>query len=109
VISSPWGGRRYLPYAFTEHGVSMASTVLKSPRAIAVSIEIIRIFVRLRHLVAINADVARRIDRLEATLREHASDNDKHFRVVFEALRKLMAEPVADGEEPPRRIGFQTE
>ena len=99
VISSSWGGRRTRPYAFTEHGVAMLSSVLRSPRAVRVNIEIMRAFVRLRRLLATHADLARRLDELE-------SKYDVQFRVVFEAIRELMAPAI-----PPktRRIGFPTE
>ena len=91
------GGRRYAPYAFTEQGVAMLSTVLNSPRAIAVNIEIMRAFVRLRLIVASNKELARRLDELEAK-------TDSRFRQVFEAIRQLMAPP----ERKKRPIGFVT-
>ena len=92
------GGRRTRPYAFTEQGVSMLSSVLKSERAIEVNIAIMRAFVRLRAMLATHADLARRLDELEQKY-------DEQFRVVFEAIRELMApDPVA----PSRRIGFTT-
>jgi len=96
-VTSSWGGRRYPPYAFTEQGVAMLSTVLKSPRAIAVNIEIMRAFVRLRLILSSNKELARRLDQLEAK-------TDAKFKVVFEAIRELMTPP-----EPKRRpIGFVT-
>jgi hypothetical protein len=94
--SSSWGGRRHLPYAFTEHGVAMLSSVLRSPRAVRVNIEIMRAFVRVRHVAQSNAELARRIDRLE---REY----DGQFAVVFQAIRELMALPKVP---PSRRIGY---
>ena len=94
VISS-WGGRRYLPYAFTEQGVAMLSSVLRSERAVRVNIEIMRAFVRLRQVMATRADLIRRLDELEQRY-------DTHFKVVFDALRQLMA----PAEAPNRRIGF---
>ena len=81
------GGRRYLPYVFTEPGVAMLSSVLSSERAIAVNIEIIRAFIKLRHMLASNAELARRLDQLE-------SKYDKQFKIVFDAIRQLMATPV---------------
>ncbi len=91
------GGRRYAHYAFTEQGVAMLSTVLNSPRAIAVNIEIMRAFVRLRLILASNEELACRLDRLEAR-------TDARFTTVFEAIRQLMAPP-----EPKKRpIGFVT-
>lgn len=96
VISSQvHGGRRGAPLAFTEQGVAMLSSVLRSPRAVMVNIEIMRAFVRLRRLLLENADLARKLDDLERRY-------DDQFREVFEAIRELM-EPL---EEPARRIGF---
>src|SRR5262245_55290722 len=90
------GGRRTPPYAFTEQGVSMLSSVLSSERAIEVNIAIMRAFVRLRAMLATHADLARRLNKLEQKY-------DEQFRVVFEAIRELMTEePVP----PSRRIGF---
>ena len=96
VTSSHWGGRRYPPYAFTEQGVAMLSTVLRSKRAIRVNIEIMRAFIRLRQMLASHVELARRLDALEKKY-------DAQFRQVFEAIRQLMAPP-----EPRRRaIGFR--
>ena len=90
------GGRRTPPYAFTEQGVAMLSSVLNSERAIKVNIAIMRAFVRLRAMLATHADLARRLNELEQKY-------DDQFRVVFEAIRELMTpEPVP----PSRRIGF---
>ncbi|MBN2290823.1 MAG: ORF6N domain-containing protein [Pirellulales bacterium] len=96
--SSSWGGRRYPPYAFTEQGVAMLSSVLRSPRAVAVNIEIMRAFVRLRQLLASHADLARKLDALERKY-------DTQFKVVFDAIRRLMA-PSPD--KPRKKIGFHT-
>ena len=98
--SSQWGGRRYPPYAFTEQGVAMLSSILKSRRAVQVNIEIMRTFVRLRRILASNADLARKLDELE-------NKYDAQFRVVFEAIRQLMVP--AEPEPPKRRIGFVVE
>jgi hypothetical protein len=90
------GGRRYLPLAFTEQGVAMLSSVLRSERAIQVNIEIMRTFVRLRRMAMSHADLARRLDALE-------SKYDAKFKEVFDAIRQLMEPP----PQPPRpRIGF---
>ena len=95
--SSDWGGRRYPPYAFTEQGVAMLSSVLRSQRAVQVNIEIMRAFIRLRQMLASNAELARKLDELEKKY-------DAQFKEVFEAIRQLMTPP-----EPKRRpIGFQT-
>lgn len=92
------GGRRKPANVFTEQGVAMLSSVLRSDRAVMVNVEIMRAFVRLRHLLATNADLSRRLDVLEEKY-------DKQFRVVFEAIRQLMSEPEP---APPERIGFKT-
>ena len=86
---------KFRPYAFTEQGVAMLSSVLKSDRAIRVNVEIMRTFVRLRGLIGDNRELARRLDDLE-------SRYDRQFKVVFDAIRELMAPPPA----PKRRIGF---
>ena len=96
--SSRWGGRRYLPYAFTEQGVAMLSSVLNSDRAIKVNIEIMRAFVSLRQMLASNKELAKRFDELEKKY-------DAQFKVVFDTIRQLMIPP-----EPKRkRIGFLRE
>ena len=89
------GGRRYLPYAFTEQGVAMLSSVLRSARAVEVNIAIMRTFVQLRRLMDSNRDLARKIEALEEKY-------DEQFAVVFEAIKQLITPP----PEPPRRIGF---
>ncbi|MCX5655280.1 MAG: ORF6N domain-containing protein [Planctomycetota bacterium] len=97
--TSSWGGIRKLPRAFTEQGVAMLSSVLRSPRAAHVNIEIMRAFVRLRKILGSHADLARRLAELEKKY-------DAQFRVVFDAIRELMAPP----PEPQRkRIGFHTD
>ena len=97
ISSSKWGGRRHAPYAFTEQGVAMLSSVLRSKRAIQVNIAIMRAFVQLREMIASNKGLARRLNELEKKY-------DGKFRVVFEAIRELMAEPAPKS----RRIGFKT-
>ena len=94
--SSDWGGRRTPPYAFTEQGVAMLSSVLRSPRAIEVNVAIMRAFVQLREILASHADLARKLDEMEKKY-------DAQFKVVFDALRKLMTPP----ETPKRKIGFR--
>ncbi len=102
-LADPRGGRRYRPMAFTEQGVAMLSSVLRSPRAVRVNIEIMRAFVRLRQILATHADLARKLAELETKY-------DEQFRVVFDAIRALMAEPEETEAETPREpIGFQTE
>ena len=96
VISSSRGGRRTLPYAFTEQGVAMLSSVLRSRRAVEVNIEIMRMFVRLRIMIGGQADLVRRLDELEARY-------DEQFRTVFEAIRAL----ITLDTKPANRIGFR--
>jgi hypothetical protein len=95
VISSLWGGRRSAPYAFTEHGVAMLSSVLRSNRAISVNIEIVRAFVYLRRIISEHADLAKRIDELEELY-------DGKFQIVFDAIRGLIQPPVKE----KTRIGY---
>ena len=95
-VTSSWGGlRRAAPYAFTEQGVAMLSSVLRSQHAVAVNIEIMRAFVRLRQMLAANADLARKLAELEKKY-------DSQFKMVFDAIRELMEPPVM----PRRQIGF---
>lgn len=98
IVISRWGGRRYPPYAFTEHGTAMLSSVLRSPRAVRANIEIMRTFVRLRRMVASNAELARRLHDLEKKY-------DTQFKAVFDAIRALMTTSV----KPRRSIGFRVE
>ena len=91
------GGSRYLPYVFTEQGVAMLSSVLNSERAVLVNVEIMRAFVKLRQMLASNAELSRRLDELE-------SKYDRQFKVVFDAIRKLMSPAVRDRKE----IGFRS-
>lgn len=96
-------GLRRKPYAFTEQGVAMLSSVLNSERAIEVNIAIMRAFVRLREILATHKDLARKLDEMERKLGEH----DQHFRIVFEAIRQLMTPPPEP--EKKRRISFRAE
>jgi hypothetical protein len=90
------GGRRYRAYAFTEQGVAMLSGVLKSQRAVRINVEIVRAFVRLRRMLASNAELARKLEAMEQRY-------DGHFKVVFDAIRRLMA-PARSQSRP---IGFR--
>jgi hypothetical protein len=92
--------RKYLPYAFTQEGVAMLSSVLRSPRAILVNIEVMRAFVRLRQLMATHQDLARKLAELEAKYDEH----DERLTVVFEAIREILDPP---RERTKGRIGFR--
>ena len=101
--------RKYLPYAFTEHGALMAATILNSPRAVDVAIYVVRAFVRLRELAVTHGELAQRLDELEAKTEALATSHDsfnrntqEQLRRVFDALRALMTPP-----DPPKRpIGF---
>jgi hypothetical protein len=98
VTSSTHGGRRHRPYVFTEQGVAMLSSVLKSERAIAVNIEIMRAFVQLRGIARSHADLAKKLDELERKY-------DRRFKSVFDAIRYLMNPPPRTAR---RQIGFRT-
>ena len=95
------GGRRYLPFVFTEQGVAMLSSVLNSERAVEINIEIMRAFVRLREMISSNKDLARKLGALERKVESH----DVHIRSLFEAIRQLMTPP----EPKKRKIGFLVE
>lgn len=95
------GGRRYAPYVFTEQGVAMLSSVLRSKRAVAVNIEIMRAFVELRRMAASNVALERRLEELEREISAKLGEHDKQFSLVFETLRELVAPT-----KPKRRIGF---
>lgn len=92
--------RKYLPYAFTEQGVAMLSSVLRSPRAVEVNIAIMRTFVQLRRLMDSNRELARKLEALEKKY-------DQQFAVVFKAIKQLIEEDTARKAEPKRRSGFQ--
>ena len=95
VTSSSWGGRRTAPYAFTEQGVAMLSSVLRSPRAISVNIEIMRAFVRLRQIIGEHRDLESKLDDLERRY-------DSNFQAVFDAIRTLINPEV----RPKKKIGY---
>lgn len=95
-VTSSWGGVRKLPYAFTEQGVAMLSSVLNSDRAIQVNIQIMRTFTKLREMLITHADLRRKIEAMERKY-------DQRFRIVFEALRSLLKPPTKKRKE----IGFK--
>jgi hypothetical protein len=98
ATSKKRGGRRYMPYVFTEQGVAMLSSVLRSKRAVLVNVAIMRAFVRLREMIGSSKELAKRLDELEKKY-------DSQFKVVFDAIRQLMTPPMV----PHRRIGFGRE
>ncbi len=95
------GGRRHLPYAFTEHGAIMAASVLNAPRAVEVSIYVVRAFVRLRELVSTHKELSNKLDELERKVSGH----DRAIAGLFDAIRQLMAPPAVK----KRKIGFKRE
>lgn len=95
---SSWGGLRYPPRAFTEQGVAMLSSVLRSPRAVQVNIMIMRAFVKMRELIAEHKDLAHKLDELEKKY-------DKQFQIVFQAIRELMAPP--EPKKKKEKMGFR--
>jgi len=99
TVMSSRRGRAYRPYAFTEQGIAMLSSVLRSPRAVEVNIAIMRTFVQLRRLMDSNRQLARKIEAME-------NKYDEQFAVVFDAIKRLIAEDEARREVPKRRIGF---
>ena len=98
------GGRRHLPYAFTEQGVAMLSSVLRSPRAVEVNIAIMRTFVQLRRLMDSNELLAEKIEALEQKYAEH----DSQFHLVFDAIKQLISAEAASKTQPKREMGFHT-
>jgi len=95
IGTSSWGGRRYLPYAFTEQGVAMLSSVLRSKRAIYVNIQIMRTFTKLREILSTHKDLQRKIEEMEKKY-------DQQFKIIFDAIKTLLQHP-----EPKKRpIGF---
>jgi hypothetical protein len=96
--TSKWGGVRKLPFAFTENGVAMLSSVLNSKRAIDVNIQIMRTFTRLREMLLTHKDLKRKIESMEKKY-------DQQFKIVFDAIKQLLESPV----KPKKRIGFLSE
>ena len=102
IVISSWGGtRRANPYAFTEQGVAMLSSVLHSRKAVHVNIVIMRAFVKLRQILATHKDLANKLSELERRIEKHDSD----IQAIFEAIRQLMEPPP---DPPKRKIGFHS-
>jgi hypothetical protein len=98
----PRGPSLFVPYAFTEQGVAMLSSVLRSRRAAAVNVAVMRAFVAMRRELAAHAELAHKLDELERTVKELGTSTEETFETVFTALRELLSQP-----EPPRKpIGF---
>lgn len=103
IAISSWGGRRKLPMAFTEHEATVAATVLNSPRAVEVSVYVVRAFVALRELLVGNQELALKLSELEARLERKLDSHDQAIAGLINAMRELMRPP----ETPPKRtIGF---
>lgn len=100
-VDSGRGGRRYLPYVFTEHGAIMAATVLNSPRAIEMSVYVVRAFVQLREVLSSNRVLSRKLDELEQRLTKRLDDHDEAIKVILSAIRELTNPPPTT-----RAIGF---
>ena len=98
---SGWGGRRKLPLAFTEHGAVMAASVLNTPRAVEVSVYVVRAFVRLRELLSTHAEISAKLNELFARLDNH----DAQIAALMEAIHALMTLP----EPSSRQIGFRSD
>jgi len=104
IGTSSWGGTRKLPYAFTEQGVAMLSSVLRSDRAIMVNIQIIRIFTRVRDLLESHSEILRKLDQIE----KHDIVQDEQIVLIFEYLRQLEQSRQQQKEQSNRkRIGFR--
>ena len=95
------GGRRYLPYAFTEQGIAMLSSVLNSKRAVQVNIQIMRAFVKLREILSTHKELAQKLKELELKIDSH----DEQIQAVFEVINQLLTPP----DNPKRKIGFTIE
>jgi hypothetical protein len=100
-VSPGRGGRRYLPYVFTEHGAIMAATVLNSPRAIEMSVYVVRAFVKLREVLSSNHVLSRKLDELEQRLTKRLDEHDEAIQAILSAIRELMNPPPTT-----RAIGF---
>jgi len=100
--TSRWGGTRKIPRVFTEHGILMLSSVLKSKRAVYINIQIMRAFVRLRQILSMNKELAHKLAELEHKIEKH----DEDTQVIFEAIRRLMAPPPVKSKP---QIGFKPE
>lgn len=102
IATSSWGGRRKLPMAFTEHGALMAASVLNSPRAIEVSVYVVRAFIQLRDILSSNKELAHRFAELERRMERKLATHDQAIAGILDVIRQLITPP-----DPPRRpIGF---
>ncbi len=102
IVTSSWGGRRTNPIAFTEHGAIMAASVLQSEKAVAMSIFVVRAFVRMRELLAETQDLARKLDEVESKLSARLDGHEEMFEELFNDIRKLLSPQKSES----KRIGF---
>jgi hypothetical protein len=102
IGTSSWGGKRYLPYAFTEQGVAMLSSVLNSKRAIQVNIAIMRVFVAIKEMLLAHKESLLKINKLEQRIERKFDKYDKDIELIFSAIQQLLVEK----EKPKRQIGF---
>ena len=102
IATSSWGGRRKLPYVFTEHGVLMLSSVLSSPRAIAVNIEIMRVYTKMRELILSNKELLLELEEIKKNI----SNQDQRIDIVFDYLTKFITQE--EEKEPIRKVGFKS-
>ena len=100
--TSSWGGRRKRPLAFTEHGAIQAATILNSPRAVEMSVYVVRAFVKLREVLSSNRELARRFEQLESRLDSKLTEHDEAIAAILSAIRELMR----PRDQPRRGIGF---
>jgi hypothetical protein len=102
IATSSWGGRRYAPFVFTEHGAIMAATILNAPRAVEVAVHVVRAFVRMREALAASRELTKRLNELERRVGTH----DRAIGEILAAIRQLAAPPDPPDPPPRRRIGF---
>ena len=102
IVTSSWGGRRYQPYAFTEQGVAMLSSVLNSERAIKVNIAIMRAFVQMRKFLQSTDELTQKLNELEKETKKKFSEQQEQIKTIFEVIKQLMVEK----EKPKPKIGF---
>lgn len=105
IVTSSWGGRRYPPYAFTEQGVAMLSSVLNSEKAVQVNIAIMRAFVQLRKFLQSNESLANKLKKLEKETKKRFEEQQEQIKVIFEAIKQLIREET----KPKKQVGFTIE
>lgn len=105
IATPSWGGRRTLPYAFTEHGVLMLSSVLNSKQAIKINIQIMRVYTHIRNMLATNKDILNKFNQLETRI----ADNDQRIMLIMEYIKQFEKSKQQEAEQQKRpRIGFKT-